>query len=369
MLLEDSEEEAEKVLVILKAAKWAFTSERTSCGKEVGHYLESFRPDIILASPSPAIEIMVALETCMKIKPDTFFIVLSENTSVQFALSILRKGAFDIVMKSDLVRLPAVIKTATQQQRQENSRRRHEVLLRHQNAELKKVNRDLEMFVHSTSHNLRAPLRSVLGLIYLSRQELAASKLANLDQYYGLMENSINALDETIKLILDYSRTKQLVEEVEEIDFERMFDEIFNNLEHINSPETITREVVVIPGGRFYCSRMKLYLILLNIVSNAIKYYDSGKDRSFVRMKVRTGSEQAVIEIEDNGIGIPVELQQRVFDMFYRATENAEGSGLGLFIVKETIERLGGTIELTSTPGSGTTFRLVIPNYVSASSV
>src|SRR6185312_2046011 len=109
-------------MVILKAAKLAFTSARTSCGKEVENYLESFRPDIILASPSPAIEITVALETCMKNKPDTFFLVLSENTSVQFALSILRKGAFDIVMKSELVRLPAVVKAATQQQRQENSR-------------------------------------------------------------------------------------------------------------------------------------------------------------------------------------------------------------------------------------------------------
>src|SRR5690349_23419297 len=104
---------------------------------------------------------------------------------------------------------------------------------------------------------------------------------------------------------------------------------------------------------------MKLYLILLNIVSNAIKYYDPGKERSFVRMHVRRGSEQAIIEIEDNGIGIPQELQQRVFDMFYRATESSEGSGLGLFIVKETIEKLGGTIELSSVPGAGTTFRLV----------
>ena len=369
LLLEESEEYADKVLDILRANKIVFTATRTSCGQEVGNYLESFRPDIILVSPSPSIEIEDVLQRCTKDKPDASLIVLSENTAAQFALNTLRKGAFDFIMKSDLNRLPGVVKSAMQQQRQENSRRRHEVLLRHQNAELKKVNRDLEMFVHSTSHNLRAPLRSVLGLIYLSRQELAASKLVNLDQYYGLMENSIHALDDTIKLILDYSRTKQLIEEVEEIDFERMFEEIFNNLEHINSPETITRQVEVIPGGRFYCSRMKLYLILLNIVSNAIKYYDPNKDRSFVRMKVRTGSEQAVIEIEDNGIGIPADLQQRVFDMFYRATENSEGSGLGLFIVKETIERLGGTIELTSAPGSGTTFRLVIPNYVSASSV
>ncbi|WP_337325306.1 sensor histidine kinase [Chryseolinea sp. T2] len=369
LMLENSEEEAGKMLDALKDSKLVYTSARTSCGNEACNYIDSFRPDIILASPSPAIDVIDALRQCLKKTPDIPFIVVSDSVSEEFAVEALRSGAFDYIIKPDLSRLPLTIKSAIQQRRQENSRRRHEVLLRHQNAELKKVNRDLEMFVHSTSHNLRAPLRSVLGLIYLSRQELAAGKLDNLDQYYGLMENSIHALDDTIKLILDYSRTKQLVEEVEEIDFERMFEEIFNNLEHINSPEAITKEVTVHPGRPFYCSRMKLYLILLNIVSNAIKYYDPAKERSYVRMQVRRVSEQAVIEIEDNGIGIPLELQQRVFDMFYRATESSEGSGLGLFIVKETIEKLGGTIELSSVPGLGTTFRLVIPNYVSSASV
>ena len=369
LMLENSEEDADKMLQILERSKLMFKAARTSCGNEIENYLDTFRPDIVLAGQSPSVDVMAVLELCQKKKPDVLFIVVSESISEQFAVNALRNGAFDYIIKPDLSRLPLTIKEAVRHRRQENSRRRHEVLLRHQNAELKKVNRDLEMFVHSTSHNLRAPLRSVLGLIYLSRQELAANKMANLDQYYGLMENSIHALDDTIKLILDYSRTKQLVEEVEEIDFEKMFEEIFNNLEHINSPETIVKEVVVYPGSPFYCSRTKLYLILLNIISNAIKYFDPAKDRSFVRMQVRRGSEQAVIEIEDNGIGIPLELQQRVFDMFYRATETSEGSGLGLFIVKETVERLGGSIELTSKPGSGTTFRLVIPNYMSSSSV
>lgn len=368
-MLENSEEEAGKVLQTLKDNNFVFTSALTSSGSKLCNYIDSFRPDIILASQSPAIDVIDALKQCLKRTTDVPFIVVNASVSEQFAVEALRSGAFDYITKSELSRLPLTVKSAIQHRRQENSRRRHEVLLRHQNAELKKVNRDLEMFVHSTSHNLRAPLRSVLGLIDLSRQEIAAGKLDNVNQYYGLMENSIHALDDTIKLILDYSRTKQLVEEVEEINFEKMFEEIFNNLEHINSPEAIAREVKVFQGGPFYCSRMKLYLILLNIVSNAIKYYDPAKEKSYVRMQVRSGSEQAVIEIEDNGIGIPMELQQRVFDMFYRATESSEGSGLGLFIVKETVERLGGTIELSSTPGSGTTFRLVIPNYVSSASV
>lgn len=369
LMLEESEEDASKVLRTLNDSKLAFTSKRISCGGEVCNYIDTFNPDVILASQSRTVDVIDALRQCQKKTPEVPFIVVSERVSEQFAVDALRGGAFDYIIKPELARLPLAIKSAIQLRRQENSRRRHEVLLRHQNAELKKVNRDLEMFVHSTSHNLRAPLRSVLGLIFLSKQELASGKLDNLEQYYGLMETSIHALDDTIKLILDYSRTKQVVDEVEEIDFEKMFEEIFNNLEHINSPEAITREVIVYPGSRFYCSRMKLHLILLNLLSNAIKYFDPAKHKSYIRMTVRRGSEQAVIEVEDNGIGIPIDLQQRVFDMFYRATESSEGSGLGLFIVKETVERLGGSIELSSVQGSGTTFRLVIPNYVKSASV
>lgn len=363
LLLEDSPEDAEKVQQVLTASHLPFVSARTSSDLEVPYYVDTFRPDIVLADESPGIHVLDALAVCQKTNPDIVFIIVTHHVSEEFAVTALRKGVFDYILKPDLSRLPASIRDAMQHRRQEHLRRRHEVLLRHQNAELKKHNRDLEMFVHSTSHNLRAPLRSVLGLIYLSRQELAARKHENLDQYYALMENSIHALDDTIKVILDYSRTRQSGEEVEEINFEKMFDEIFNHVEHINSPESIKREVIVHPGKRFCCSRMKLYLILLNVVSNAVKYYDPAKLKSFIRMEVQRNDDQAIIEIEDNGIGIPMALQPRIFDMFYRATEHSEGSGLGLFIVKETVERLGGTIELSSTPGKGTTFRLVIPNY------
>lgn len=342
---------------------------QTSCVKEMADQLEVFHPDLLLVVHFGSVDAREVLEVCQKKKSDATIIVIADDPAPDFAISVFRRGAFDYVDRRDMDKLPALIQQAIRERRQENSRRRHEVLLRHQNAELKKVNRDLEMFVHSTSHNLRAPLRSVLGLIHLSRQELAIHKTENLDQYYGLMENSIHALDDTIKLILDYSRTRQLVEEVEEIDFERMFEEIFNNLEHINGPEAINKKVIVHPGSKFYGSRMKLYLILLNLVSNAIKYYDPDKEQSFVRMQVYRTNDQALIEIEDNGMGIATDLQERVFDMFYRATESSEGSGLGLFIVKETIERLGGSIELTSTPGIGTTFHLKIPNYISSASV
>lgn len=354
---------------VLSAGSHKFGLAQTSYMDDVAGRMAAFHPDLVLAIHSDAIDALEVLDVCQKKKSDASVIVIADGAPQGFAVATLRKGALDYVDKHELSRLPHVIQDAIRLRRQENSRRRHEVLLRHQNAELKKVNRDLEMFVHSTSHNLRAPLRSVLGLIHLSRQELAIHKTENLDQYYGLMENSIHALDDTIRLILDYSRTRQLVEEVEEIDFERMFEEIFNNLEHINSPETIHKEVIVHPGSRFYCSRMKLHLILLNLVSNAIKYYDPEKKQSFVRMQVHRKPDQAVIEIEDNGMGIPTDLQQRVFDMFYRATESSEGSGLGLFIVKETIERLGGSIGLTSAPGIGTTFHLMIPNYVGSATV
>jgi signal transduction histidine kinase len=99
-----------------------------------------------------------------------------------------------------------------------------------------------------------------------------------------------------------------------------------------------------------------------NLISNAIRYSDPYKKQSFVRIGITTTVDQAHITVEDNGIGIEQEHIEKVFNMFYRATESKSGSGLGLYIVKETLDMLGGKIQVSSTMGKGTTFTLTIPN-------
>ena len=102
--------------------------------------------------------------------------------------------------------------------------------------------------------------------------------------------------------------------------------------------------------------------LLQNLISNSLKYYDASKDKPFVNVEVFKNPDEVKIVVEDNGIGISKKYQDHIFDMFYRATERSDGSGLGLFIVKETIDMMGGSIKLNSEKDKGTSITLTIPN-------
>jgi len=368
LMLEDLEDDAWLIERALKKGDIHFSSLRVDSRNEFTEALDSFHPDLILSDHAlPQFNSIEALEICHRKKLKVPFLLVTGAVSEEFAVSCLKKGAADYVLKSNLARLPLAIKHALRLRRHEDFKISRELILKNQNEELKKLNRELDLFVYSTSHNLRAPLRSVLGLVNLSRHELADNNTSVLPEYFTMMEQSIAQLDETLKLILEYSKSSRLDDESEVIDFDKLFDGIFTNLKFHNGPESILKITTVHPGPAFACNKMRLSLIVLNILSNAIKYYDPSKKQSFIKVEVFPTEEEAVIVIDDNGIGISDELQNRVFEMFYRATEKSDGSGLGLYIVKETVDRLGGAITLLSTPGAGTTFRITIPNLYVAS--
>jgi len=106
----------------------------------------------------------------------------------------------------------------------------------------------------------------------------------------------------------------------------------------------------------------KVRVVLNNLLSNAVKYRRYEVKKSRIKVEVRVTKKRTNIKISDNGIGIDSEHLPHIFEMFYRATDHVDGSGLGLYIVKETIEKLNGTISVTSRPKFGTTFRIMLPN-------
>ena len=116
--------------------------------------------------------------------------------------------------------------------------------------------------------------------------------------------------------------------------------------------------------GKFISDRRRILIVINNMISNAIKYHDKTKPYPYVKITVHSGLAKATITSEDNGIGIAEEKQGKVFDMFYRATSQSKGSGLGMYIVKETMLKLNGTISLKSTLHVGTTLTVDIPNLI-----
>jgi signal transduction histidine kinase len=237
--------------------------------------------------------------------------------------------------------------------------KKSEARLMLQNAELEKVNHELDQFVYSASHNLRAPLLSVKGLLNLIDEEEVEP--ASRKRFIGEIYKSIERLDATIKDIIEYSKNARLELIPVRIDIEKLIQHTYEDLKFYEG-SNVAIEWSVQGSEAFYSDERRLKSIVHNIMSNSVKYSDPAKEvcRLFISIELRASACNLVFS--DNGKGISPENQTRVFDMFYRATSEKSGSGLGLYIVKEMTERIGGTIELQSETGVGTTLRLTLPN-------
>ena len=107
----------------------------------------------------------------------------------------------------------------------------------------------------------------------------------------------------------------------------------------------------------------RMSVVMNNLISNAIKYLDRNKQKPFLGITVNDDNEKALLWVQDNGMGIDNSLIPKIFDMFFRANTERDGSGLGLYIVKEAMQKLQGTIDIESELGEGTMFDLEIPNH------
>ncbi len=226
------------------------------------------------------------------------------------------------------------------------------------NRELKKVNSELDKFVYSASHDLRAPLASVLGLVNVARLDNGK----DIPIYLDLIEKSIQRLDGFIRDIIDFSRNARMEIIREEILFDTIIYEVLDNLRYLDEKNGILRIVTVNGHGTFCADSRRLKIILSNLISNAIKYHNLRNENPFIEIKVDYDDTRATIRVIDNGMGIAEDHLLHVFKMFYRANETIKGSGLGLYIVSETIEKLKGEISVSSKLNEGTTFTVNLPS-------
>ena len=240
------------------------------------------------------------------------------------------------------------------------TRKQAEIKLQKSNQELSKRNTELDNFVYSVSHDLRAPIASVLGLINLAKQD---SDPSMKDTYLEKIHHSALQQDHFITEILDQSRNSRLEVKREEVLFEPIIDETFNQLSFATPTGKAVEKIISVQQHKpFYCDRWRLKVILNNVISNAIRYRN-GRD-PVIKVNVNITEEGAKVRIEDNGKGIAKEHLKNVCRMFYRATDDGAGSGLGLYIVKEAIDKLNGSIRIDSVEGKGTTVQLMIPEIL-----
>ncbi|MFY0672758.1 MAG: PAS domain S-box protein [Bacteroidia bacterium] len=224
---------------------------------------------------------------------------------------------------------------------------------------LEKLNSELDHLVYRTSHDLRTPVASLLGLLEMLRLD----DFPDPRKYHDIFASQLNRLDHIIKDIINYRKIAKVGEQIEQIDLELVIYEILKDNEFTEGSDTVNKIVEI--GDQ--CSlgvkldKFSLNILLNNLISNAIKYSDNKKEDSFVKITTNCTNDMARITVQDNGIGITKDQQPLVFDMFHRATNKKSGSGLGLFILKEAVNKMGGKVEFTSTEGVGTTFVVELP--------
>jgi signal transduction histidine kinase len=225
--------------------------------------------------------------------------------------------------------------------------------------ELSERNFELDQLMYKTSHDLRSPLSSIMGLVNLANLDKDSD---SRDQYLQKIEGRIRKLDEFIRSMLNYARVSRADVLMAPINLRDVAMTCIRELEHLENFKSINISLKV--SGEvvpFRSDELRVKIIFGNIISNAYKYYNSDAP-SFLKIRIVIKALSVSIEFDDNGIGIKKEYLDKIYNMFYRATDRSQGSGLGMYIVKQAVERLGGTIQLKSEYGTGTKIKIVLPN-------
>lgn len=250
-------------------------------------------------------------------------------------------------------KLEKIVKERTTELRSQKER------LKQANEELKTINNELDNFVYRSSHDLVAPLKSLRGLISVAEM---SDRKEDIIEYFKYMNVSINKLEEFIKSIMDFSTNTKKPLEMKPVKMDIILDSITDDLKYYENADKVELIRAYNSDFEIKTDPKRLNIVLSNLVTNALKYHDFQKDESpYIKVSAKIEDNSYVIEVEDNGSGIPDEYQSKIFDMFFRAHQGIEGSGLGLYIVVDTLNVLKGTIDFTSKSRKGTKFKVVLP--------
>lgn len=223
--------------------------------------------------------------------------------------------------------------------------------------ELERVNNELNRFVYSTSHDLRSPLANIMGILKMANID---SKPERAPDYFNMIEGCVKKMDLFIHKIIEYYKGIRLENEISEVKFDQLFADSIEMNQMVNPAIQFSTTVhQTIP---FYCDEFRLSLIVNNLVSNAVKYQRTDEANPMVSLVADINEKEARIEIIDNGVGIIEEHLTKIFDIFFRSSDFKNGLGIGLYIVKEALNRLKGKIDVQSVYGKGSHFVLTIPN-------
>lgn len=227
---------------------------------------------------------------------------------------------------------------------------------------LKEANKELETFIHKTSHDLKSPISSGLGLINLAKMNKKADEESL--QYFNMIGLSLSNLNSILSDLTEIALIKQGQLDIKEINISECIEKQINA--YAFNPQYSDTSIIIDMNQSLLLNTDPIYLntILRNIIDNAYKYAHVNNDEPRVTIKAVRPQEKKylLVTVSNNGASIPHEKIDKIFEMFYRAQDTVKGTGLGLYIVKTALNKIQGTVEVTSSKKTGTTFRIILPN-------
>lgn len=338
--------------------KVAFRREYTiytaTSGKEGLELLETIQPHVIISDQKMAS--MTGVDFFATIKetyPKPIRILVTGQIEREVLIEALNRGSIfcyiDKPWKEDAVHNAVHNAYALYDVRQQ---------LELKIIELEKTNEELNRFIYSTSHDLRSPLTSIMSVIELAR---ATNDMQDPSGYLDMVEDCVLRVDTLIEKMIEYYKNLRAdAEHIDNIDF----TELINNSIQLLAAQNpaLHFHVDIKQPTAFMGDTFRLNIIINNLISNAVKYQKPNAKDPAIWVDIKVDSKNATISIKDNGTGIPKEQLDNVFKMFFRYNSSVAGTGIGLFVVKEALQKLGGEITVQSTLSEGTTFKMVIPN-------
>lgn len=224
--------------------------------------------------------------------------------------------------------------------------------------ELKERNQELDQLLYRTSHDLRSPVASIIGIVNLLEQEIGDSHRQYLQHIY----HQTTQMDGLLKSLASLSRTILNEIRFSRFNLDSCIRQCINDLKYMSNFSSVVIRTETSGMPEVVTDILLLSIVIKSLLANAITFQsDAGEGLVIIRSNATASS--IFIEIVDNGEGITDAIKDKVFDMFYRGSSQSSGSGLGLYIVKKIVNQLNGQVSFTSKPGM-TTFEVTVPNVV-----
>jgi signal transduction histidine kinase len=230
--------------------------------------------------------------------------------------------------------------------------------VKEKNKDLERVNRELDRFFYSASHDLKVPLLDIKGAINSAMTEFKDEKVLT---YFEILKQRADKLDHFLQDVIDYSRNSQTELRVESVNVRNLINAVIDNFTFVKGADKIRFIVDASEDFEVEVDRVRLIIVLNNILSNSIKYHRLEQQEPWIKIQARLAEGKILISVEDNGQGIEEDMLPKIFNMFFRGTNQSKGSGLGLYIVKETVERMNGVVQVVSKSATGSRFIVEIP--------